>query len=218
MSFFAYHFIEGMLVESGGPKRKSFFNSDAVFNSDLVDIAVKQMIEYASAIGACRNKLALQIISNMFKDRNWDTNDAPNILSFISKIEEGKTENIIAPHDITSIPSFAEHFGKTVSVSILNNREMQANLEQNFLFALLWGLSNPDKFKLWYEKKIIEDKNMLETAQEAGLDVGFIPTLEQYLLSCDKVIINYEQKMGSLPTTIPSKLIIDAQKLGVSVE
>jgi hypothetical protein len=215
MSFFAYHYIEGVLVESGGPKRKSFFSSEAVFDSNLVDTVAEQMIDYASALGACRSKIALQIISNMFKDKDWDSNDSPKILDFINKREEWKTENILAPHEIIKLPSFVEHFGKTISVSDL--KKMQSNLEQEFLFALLWGLANPDKFKLWFEKKFTEDKKILEVAQKAGLDVDSIPTLQEYLLACDKVIKNYEQKMGNLPTTLPSKLIIDAEKLGVFV-
>ena len=129
-------------------------------------------------------------------------------------MEEWKIENIIAPHEIIKLPSFVEHFGKTVPVSILYKREMQADLEQEFLFALLLGLANPDKFKLWYEKDFKEKENKLEEYKRVGLAVDFIPTLEQYLSSCDKVIINYEQKMGNLPTNIPVKLMRDAQQLG----
>jgi len=216
MSFFAYHFIEGVLMKSGGPKRKSFFNSSAVFDSRLVDVVSEQMIDYASAIGACRSKLALQIISNMFKDRDWSADDGPKILDFINKREEWKTENILAPHEIINLEPFSKHFGKTVPVSFL--KKMQTNWEQEFLLALLWGLSNPDKFKLWYEKKYNEDKKILEEAKKAGLDVDFIPTLEQYLSSCEEIIKNYEHKMGNLPTTIPPRLIADAQKLGVIFE
>ena len=218
MSFLAYHFIEGVLIKSGGPKRKSLFNSEAVFDSILVDTVVEQMIDYASALGACRSKLALQIISNMFKDRNWDTDDAPNILVFINKMEEWKIENIIAPHEIIKLPSFVEHFGKTVPVSILHKREMQADLEQKFLFALLLGLANPDKFKLWFEEDFKEKENKLEEYKKAGLDIDFIPTLQQYLKSCDGIVKDYEEKMGSLSTAIPPKLLLDAQKLGVSIE
>ena len=85
MSFFAYHYIEQILISAGGPRRRSILNSEAVFDSNLVEVVEKQMIEYGAALGACRSKLALQIIACIYKDKNWESGDAPDIVDFIGK-------------------------------------------------------------------------------------------------------------------------------------
>ncbi len=213
MSFFAYHYIESLLLSTGGPKRRGLFNSEAVFDSTLVDTIEKQMIEYGAALGACRSELALQIISCTYKDKNWESEDAPDIRKFIN---EAFQSSEIIPHKVVRPISFLRH-GKVVAVSTLHNKEIQAGLEQIFIEALLWGLSHPNEFKSWYDKDFEEKTSKLDKYRELGLDITYIPTLPQYLSECDKMIEDYQHKMGSLPQTIPAKLLLDAEALGVTV-
>lgn len=214
MSFFAYHYMENLLLATGGPKRRSFFNSEAVFDATLVDTVEKQMIEYGAALGACRSKLALQIITSAYKDKNWESEDAPDIKKFIT---EAFQSDEVVPTKVVQPISFLKQ-GNEVAVTTLHNREIQAGLEQIFIEALLWGLSHPNEFKSWYEKDYEEKIRNLDKYMESGLDINSIPTLFQYLSECDKMIDDYQQKMGPLPQTIPHRLIADVEQLGVTAE
>ena len=81
-SFFGIHFVNGLLAQTGWQRRKSFLNSTAVVDSVILDMIIGQMIDGAASIGACRPKLALQIIATMFRDADWDSIGLFDIIAF----------------------------------------------------------------------------------------------------------------------------------------
>lgn len=217
MSFFAYHNIETMSLEMGGPKRRSLFNSEAVFDASVIDMIIKHMIDYAAALGACRPRLALQILATVYKNRDWEGKDAPQILDFINKSKQRwKEKKDLAPHDIIKFSSFSEH-EELVSVKTLHNKEIQSGMEQKFVEGLLWGLTNSNEFKSWYEIDRKEKESHIPEYKSAGLNVRQFPELSEYLQECEKMVGEYVKKMGSL-SPIPQKLLDDVRELSLEVK
>src|ERR1035437_3886737 len=68
----------------GWPRRRSLFNSEAVFNSIILDGAIDQMIDWSASIGACRPDLALQVIATMFRENDWNSEDSLNIVKIVN--------------------------------------------------------------------------------------------------------------------------------------
>jgi hypothetical protein len=206
MSFFAYHCLETLLISTGGPKRKGLFNSEAVFDSAVVDSGIRQAINYGACLGACNPATALSVLATVYKDRDWSGSDAPQIKSFIegAKEEWGKNTGK-APYEIIPPISFSKHT-QLVSVKQLHDREFQAIIEQMFVESLLWGLVNPGSFKTWYEKDFARIQDNMPRYKEAGLDVDFNPTLDQYTSESQEMLKDYELKMGKL-SKVPPELI-----------
>lgn len=206
-----------MLGQMGWPRRSGLFNSNAVIDTTIAEASTAEMIDFAAAIGACRPKLALQILACMFKDRNWEDENAPQILLFIENAKnDWNSKKGSSPREIIKPIEFSK-YGKTIEAKLLNDREVQAALEQIFLAALLWGLANPEDFKTWYEEDARDKTEKLPEYQKANLDVGSIPSLPEYLDECERMIKGYEEKMGELPT-IPPRLLEDARVLGRKIE
>lgn len=87
-SIFGFYYVVGLLQNIGWPRRRSLFNSEAVFNSVVLDSAVELMIDWSAGIGACRPDLALQIISTMFREDDWNSKDSFNLLKVVSDLSK----------------------------------------------------------------------------------------------------------------------------------
>jgi hypothetical protein len=74
-SIFGFYYLVGLLGRMGWPRRRSLFNSEAVFNSIILDGAIDQMIDWSASIGACRPDSALQVIVTMFRKNDWNSED-----------------------------------------------------------------------------------------------------------------------------------------------
>ncbi len=200
----------------GGPKRRSLFNSEAVFDANVVDVTFKHMIDYAATLGACCPQLSLQIFSTAYKHSNWEGGDAPEILHMVDNARGVWLENKnLAPHDIIE-PIIFSKYGQKVPVKLLTDKEIQLAMEQAFIEGLVWGLVNPDKFKRWYDMDKNEKEVRIPEYKRVGLDVSHFPTLSEYVKECERMVKEYEKKMGKL-SSIPSKLRNDAGRLGLKI-
>lgn len=152
MSTFGFYYVTTILKQAGWPKRHDLFSSKAVVDTLITDAAIDQMIDWSAALGACRPKLALQIIAWIYKDKDWEGEDAPRKVDFINKAKDiWDARGNKSPHDIIEPFKLSKHFGKTIRSKDLKNNRILTALEQASLEGLLWGLVNPDRFKSWYE-------------------------------------------------------------------
>lgn len=215
-SFFGYHFVEGLLVEMGWPRRKSFFNSTAIIDSVILDSTIGEMIDWAASIGACRNKLALQIIATMFRDADWNSIGLFDIIKVddLRKIWNERGNN--NPREIVSPTEFSKYQKLTPS-SMLNETKMQSVFEDYFFESLFWALNNQDNFINYYNSKQKRQNDNLPVYKQAGLGVDTIPTLEDFLNDGEKIISLYEEKMHRPLSPIPQRLINDAHSLGITI-
>ena len=217
MSIFGFYFVTTMLREAGWPRRRGLFRSEAVVDTLIADVIVNQMVDWATALGACRPRLALQVIAQMFRDRDWEGENAPKILIFINGAkDEWNTRSDKAPHDIVEPFKLSKH-GKMIRSKDLKDNRIRTALEQFCLEGLLWGLANPDRFKAWYESQEKSQRDRLPLMQNAGLAVDSIPTLSEFLKESEEMLKGYESEVDPLPA-IPPRLLADARALGREID
>lgn len=215
LSIFGLYFVSGLMQEAGWPRRQGFFRKE-VLDTTILDSAIDQMIDWAAALGAGRPSLALQTIAEIFRDRDWKSEDAPSIKRFIESArtenEDGRVADVIAPRDFVLPTRFAEA-GSTLDAKALKDEQMRMGLETWFLWGVLWGFANPKAFEKWYQARYGHQTENLEFMRRAGLEIEAVADFSQFLADSEELLRSYERDIGPLPA-IPDKLLADAQALG----
>ena len=78
MSIFALYFATQLLREVGWPRKLGMFKGEG-YDAVVADAVLAQSIDWGAAIGAGRPRVALQMIAEMFRDRDWEGDDAPDV-------------------------------------------------------------------------------------------------------------------------------------------
>lgn len=217
MSIFGLYFVGSLLHEMGWPRKQGLFRR-LVVDTTVADLTIDQMITWAASLGAGRPALALQIIADMFRDRNWDSDDAPQIDGVI-KGSRGSRDKVphASPLEYVQPVRYAKHFGATISAKrLFTKSEMLSALEQYVLEALIWGLADPKRFAVWYADEAQRHASKLSLYQRSGLAADAMPALGEFFDACEQIVRNYEREVGPLPK-IPAKLLSDARALGINV-
>jgi|GEM_PF-1781173 len=216
MSIFGYYFIGSLLRDAGWPRKQGLFRGET-YDTTIVDAAIDQMVDWAASLGAGRPTIALQMIAEMFRDRNWDGDDAPQIKTFIDGARESwKSALNGAPRQILQPIRLGSTFGSSISAKNFQDARLRIASEQNLLEALLWGLANPDQFAVWYTSTAEDHQSSLDFMRSSGLAVDELPALEEWFGHCEKIVRNYERDIGPL-RAIPKKLLADAHALGLNI-
>jgi len=217
-SIFGFYYIMGLLSHMGWPRRKSLLNSTAVVDSIILDSAVEQMIDWAASIGACRPKLALQIIATMLRGTDWDSKDAMNLSEEVTKMkkqwaERGNSDN---PREAVKPVKFSKH-SKVMAMKQLKDKEISHAFEVYCYESLIWGLTNSDNFKTYFSANEERQREKMPEYKKAGLAVDYIPTLDQILKEGEEILKGYEKEIREL-SPIPQKLQNDAISVGIKIE
>jgi hypothetical protein len=217
VSIIGFYFFTSLLHETGWPRKQGLFRR-LVVDTTVVDVTIDQMITWGASLGAGRPALALQIIANMFRNRNWDGDDAPQIEVVINSCRKPRDEAPHAsPQEYVQPVRYAKHFGATISAKrLLKKSEWTLAWEQYVLEALIWGLADPNRFAVWYADKAQRHASKLGLYQRSGLAVDAMPALGEFFDECEQIVRGYEREVGSLPK-IPAKLLSDARALGINV-
>lgn len=217
-SIFGFYYIMGLLSHMGWPRRKSFLNSEAVVDSLMLDSAVEQMIDWAASIGACRPKLALQIIATMLRETDWESKDAMNLSVEVNNMkkqwaERGNSDN---PREAVKPVKFSKH-SKAMTMKQLKDKEISHAFEVYCYESLIWGLTNSDNFKIYFSANEERQRERMPEYKKAGLAVDYIPTLDQILKEGEEILEGYGKEIRQL-SPVPQKLLKDAISLGVIVK
>ena len=215
MSIVGYTYVTSLLHEMGWPRKSGLLRRET-YDATLVDMATKEMIHWAAALGAGRPAIALQMIAEMFSDRTWDGDDAPQI----SVVIHGSREHWDArpdadPCEIIEPVPLAKHYAR-ITPQQLQQADIRRYLEQYVLESCIWGLANRDRFAKWYANHAKQFTSKMPLCQLAGLAVETPPELSAFFDQSEQIVRDYEQKVGPLPA-IPAKLRSDVSALGIEV-
>jgi len=171
----------------------------------------------AASIGACRPKLALQIIATMIRGTDWESKDPMNLSAEVSNmkkqwVERGNSDN---PREAVKLVKFSKH-SEVMAMKQLKDKEISHALEVYCYESLVWGLVNPDNFKTYYSVNKERQREKMPEYQKAGLAADYIPTLDQILKDGEEILKDYEKEIREL-SPIPQKLQNDAISLGIEV-
>lgn len=217
LSIFGFYFVGSLLREAGWPRKQGLFKGEG-YDTLIADAAIDQMVNWAASLGAGRPNLALQIIAEIFRDRSWDNDDAPEIEMFVNGARaswDGTPD--ASPREVVQPIQLRKAFGASISTKDFQDSRLQVALEQNVLEALLWGLANPDRFETWYAGAAQHHESSLRFKRSIGLDVGALPALEDFFRLSEEIVRNYEREVGPLPL-VPDRLLSDARRIRVMVD
>lgn len=168
MSIFGSYFVSGLLRETGWPRKQGLFRK-ATFDTFVLDLAIDQMIDWAAALGAGRPRLALQVIAEMFRNRDWNSDDRPNIKTFIEaarvEMQGWNGTTVSAPHDVVK-PTRLARMGPTLDARALTDERL--GLELWCMEGMFWGISNPAAFETWYQSHCQNHESNLPLMRRAG--------------------------------------------------
>ena len=217
MNIFGFYFVQALLEQSGWPRKKGLFSGPA-YDTFIVDEVIDQMLGWGASLGSGRPKLSLQMISEMFRDKDWDGDNPPDVKMIIDgsredwdKVPEGGPSEVIKPWRLSST------IGKSMPAKNLADRKLITALEQLCLEAIMWGLGNPDRVKAWYISRREKMQSPLPDMQKAGLQVEALPALKEWFEQCESILRDYERDIQPMPE-IPKKLLQDAESVGVNLD
>jgi hypothetical protein len=213
MSIFGFYFVSSLLREMGWPRKQGLFKGQG-FDTLVVDATIDQMIDWAAALGAGHPRLALQVIGEMLRDRDWAGDDAPKIKVFVDGAQDTWNRSAsVAPHEIVKPIIRVAKFGKSISLKDFKDARLRVALEDGLFEPLLWGLSNPDRFATWYASNLQHNESSLPFMRKAGLVIDPLPPLAQHFRDSEQILRDYEHEVGVL-SPIPPQLMSDATALG----
>lgn len=213
----AWAFAKRLLHEAGWPRKLGRFKGEG-YDMRMVDLAIAEAMTWGAALGAERPSLALQMIAEMYDDRDWEGEDAPNVKVYVEELRE----NTESPWNTAASPQEAVHLqpwadiGAALSVEQFDRRDFRVTLDTLLFRALTWGLEHPDRLEAWYSAQKAGDESVLPLATEAGVELdGGLPSLAEFVEAGEQVIRDYEQfgKKSEL-APVPPRLLADAEALG----
>ena len=183
----------GMATKAGILKGESY---DTV----VADAAIAQSVDWGAALGAGRPRLSLQMIAEMFRDRDWDSDDGPDVKMVIERTRGSR--HLVCrclSAGCGSTGATAETSPNRLKPQQFQDARLQERLlEQDLLQAIALGLSNPDRFEPGTAPPLTHQKSMIPTMREAGLDVGLPPLLPEFIVNCEQVVRATRRVVGPL--------------------
>ena len=218
MSIFGFYFVSNLLRKAGWPRKQGVFGKSFI-DTTVLDSAVDQMIEWAAAIGAGRPTLALRVIAEIYRDRDWSGAEAPNIKSLINSARKENElwceNNVTSPREVVNPPRFAKASSRIKSQELSEGSNSTA-LEQLFVEGLLWGFANPKAFSSYYHTLSTKHQERLDYLKDTNLEIELPLQLDDFYSQSEQILINYEHEVHSLPR-IPEELSVQAHSLGRAV-
>jgi hypothetical protein len=214
---FAFYFANGLLTEMGWPRKLGRFKGQG-YAAVMVDNAWGQSMDWGAGLGAGRPRLALQMIAEITRDSDWYGDDPPNIEWLVGRsMSEEPWLSAASPQEAVELAPFANRMS-TVSVEEWVDRQNMVAMEPLLFNALMWGLSNPDRFEAWYESAKAEYESGAPEAISHGLEIDeTLPSLPEFFESSERIVRDYERDVQPLPP-IPPRLLDDATALGWKID
>jgi hypothetical protein len=209
MAVFGTYYTVNMLRQMKWP-RKHGVRKKEYFDTFIVDQTLNQMVDWAAAIGAGAPDTALKILAYIYKDRDWDGDDAPDFEMFVGSERKriasmGVKASETAPHDLLQPFQFGEKF-KSLPGNAFDNENARNFIETTFVNGLLYGLCHPRAYNSWYDNHLQEFEKNKELYKKIDIGVEELPSLKENLNNSIEIIELYEQEMNISFPPIPAGL------------
>ncbi len=217
MAVFGLYYTKNMLRLMDWPRKQGLLKKEYI-DRTVFNMTVNQMVDWAAAIGAGKPNLALQIIAYIFRSKDWDGADAPDIKMFVEGMNDSFRQRGIdfkntAPHAVVGPLQLGEKVGATFSPEVLKDKQVQTAIEEDFLGGLLYGLSHHREYEEWFQHSLEGHQKNMDLYKKADIGVDKLPTLSETYRDSEEIIQNYKQEMEIQLPPIPPKLLADAKAL-----
>jgi hypothetical protein len=173
------------------------------------------------ALGAGRPRLAVQVIGDTFKDRDWLTQSAPELVAMLSVMWGATWQGEPEPIDSLLLknpddPPWKAIFRRTSEVSVnenvpwtlLGDYEFQGLLNYNAAGGMLWGLRRGELVAQALESERQQHEKIIPESRAAGLTLPADyapPTVNVFVDDCEEFVRSFERNVHPL-LPIPPEL------------
>ena len=215
MSMFGFYFVTNLLERAGWPRKKGLFGGLA-YDTLIVDMTIDQMLAWSASLAAGRPELSLRMIAEMFREKDWEGPNSPDIAGVIDGSRSGWDKNPNgSPAEVIQPWRLSDSSGKSIPAKQLADRKIVTALEQLWLEAIMWGLGNPKRVTDWYLKHQQQAHASINDAQRAGLQIEAPPELSDWFEQCASILSAYERDIQPI-AKVPRRLRQDAENVGVA--
>jgi hypothetical protein len=210
MSIFGTYYTVNLLREAKWPRKQGLLKKE-VYDIFIVDRTIESMVDWAASIGAGNPLVALKIIAYVYQDRDWKTDEAPNLPMYVEGMqnsyqERGLDPSITAPSNLNKPFQFENHFKSPLPANAFGNKDTKNILETSFIAGLIYGLSHPKAYESWYEHNLKEHHKNKDIYKDMNLDLDELPDLKENYANSIEIIELYENEMDITFPPIPDEL------------
>ncbi len=147
---FPTFFLYGMLREAGWPRRKGRFSSKPIVDPRFVDSVGIRLMELGMSVGAGRPGLALQLLADVFSDRDWQRQPAIELTRdleiFSADLGGEKPWEIAWPIRLARVADITKP--ESMPWEVLNDQSLYGMIHRQFAVSLWWGVRHPDEVRI----------------------------------------------------------------------
>lgn len=216
---FPAYFLFGFLNTAGWPRTIGILRRRKVVSHAVVCGAITELVRIAIALGAKKPNIAIKLLANIFRKRNWSQQSAKEMWAKydpseqVSNQPDKPPEEIIANFPMT-VPDFTnpeEVQRDLIAWENVSQEAFSAHYHVVFCQGLIWGLSHPDEASAHYETQRQQFLENLPDMLQAGLAVRPPETFEEFANIMEESVNEFQNEIhpfGEIPQELLSIPVI----------
>jgi len=225
MTFVLYYLV-GMLKAMGWPRKVGLpMLRKEVVDAFVIRMAIQQMVEFATVLGAKRPNVAIRLIADMFRQRDYTQQPAAQLWAKLDATQTVTLHPEISPAEAIARfigDSSGKDYGKIlgqgpsqnfVPWSFVGGGPISFASHMPFAMALAWGIEHPEEALAAWEAQYKQYAEDLPEMLAAGLKLDpphTIPTSDDICASIEEVLAFFQKEVRPLVAVPPELLALPA--------
>lgn len=205
-------FVNGMLRAENWPREIGRFKKKWVVDAQIVDSMCFQLAQLGVTLGATRPRLALQLLADIFRTRDWEKKPLSALLVDLDPSARISAAPAQKPwHSIVTLrlAEYGASMGEQlIPWELLAHENYRAELSISCAAGLVWGLIHPSEATEAIDRESARLNQDLPRWKQAGLavDPGYeVPNVWQAGINAEDMLTSYQVECRPL-IPLPSAL------------
>ena len=191
----------------GWPRTTGLLFRKKSINLGIVWVNVEIAVKYAIALGAARPRIALALLADYFRDREWTLQFATELWAQLDPSDEVAAQPDTPPEKvITACPHVHSALLKLVRWDYVLSEPFQGHYGWAFCKGLVWGLSHPEEAMKHYEKERQSLCERIPEMRKHGLEVDPPPVFDEFVDIIEEEVNTYQNAIRPL-AEVPQSLL-----------
>ena len=202
MSNFAPFALARILQAADWPRKTGFLRKTSTVRSDVLDLAVEQLLKIGVTLGVGRPELALRLIADSFQ-REWNADSAQELVEFLNVDDRVSANSEEDPWRVIGM-GFSAVGKEDVPYEWLGEPELARHYTGWFTQSLLWGVLHRQEGRaaLETDRRIMGE--LADWWKQYGLDVSpetWPSNVEEASVYCEAMVNDFEAERRPLAET-----------------
>lgn len=207
---FSEYFVLSLLDSMGWPRKKHFLGKKGVSGA-ILRHAVIEMVEASTALGAGRPLIACQLITKMFRERDWRDQTGDELFaSMLPRINDTVVSHPeLSPWEAIAYREVEFYATDFVPWDVLMKAEISNYWLMHSAAGLIYGLANSSHVAQLLQSEAAEYRQKAPEWIEAGLNITEEPPwadIDSYCEMIERTLLAYQAEHGKLPISPPQLL------------